>query len=120
MKGQKAEAREERRTGKRIQVTHVEALPVGVLLYTKVQMATLLQVSVRCVERMMRGGELSYLKLNGRLVRFGLEDVNHLVGKCEVRAGQACDQKSEVGGQKSDSAGQNAENAERKAQGGKQ
>ncbi|HEY9173051.1 MAG TPA: helix-turn-helix domain-containing protein [Verrucomicrobiae bacterium] len=79
------------RTRKRVQVTHVETLPVGVLLYTKTQMATLLQVSVRCVERMMRGGELSYLKLNGRLVRFRLEDVNHLVEKCEVRSAKCED-----------------------------
>lgn len=106
------------RARKRVQVTHVETLPVGVLLYTKTQMATLLQVSVRCVERMMRGGELSYLKLNGRLVRFRLEDVNQLGTKCEVRAGLASDQKSELGGRKADSAAQNAENAERKAQGG--
>ncbi len=61
-------------------------VPVGVLLYTKTQMATLLQVSVRCLERMMRGGEISYLKLNGRLVRFRLEDVNQLGTKCEVRS----------------------------------
>ncbi len=79
----------------------------------------------------MRGGELSYLKLNGRLVRFRLEDVNHLAGKCEVRVGRAfpkaentkaenTNRRSEVGGRKADSAAQNAENAERKAQGGKQ
>lgn len=49
--------------------------PAGALLLTKAQMAGVLQVSVRCVSDMMKRGELPYLKLRGRFVRFRLEDV---------------------------------------------
>ena len=47
----------------------------AVLLFTKPQMAAMLQVSIRCLSDMMKRGEVSYLKLNGRLVRFRSEDV---------------------------------------------
>lgn len=57
-------------------VTHCEKLPEGVLLYTKPQMAALLQVCVRCLGEMMRRGEISYLKIGGKMVRFRVEDVN--------------------------------------------
>jgi excisionase family DNA binding protein len=33
-------------------------------------MAALLQVSVRCLNEMMARGEVSYLKIGGKLVRF--------------------------------------------------
>jgi predicted site-specific integrase-resolvase len=57
-------------------VTHCEELPQGVLLYTKRQMLALLQVSDRCLSNMMRRGEISYLKIGGKMVRFRIEDVN--------------------------------------------
>lgn len=47
----------------------------AVVLFTKPQMAAMLQISVRCLTDMMKRGEVSYLKLNGRLVRFRVEDV---------------------------------------------
>lgn len=56
-------------------VTHCEALPQGVLVYTKPQMAAALQVSLRCLCDMMKRGEIRYLKLKGRFVRFVPEDV---------------------------------------------
>ena len=55
---------------RRAQVTHCEKIPQGVLLHTKPQMAALLQVSVRCLNEMMARGEVSYLKIGGKLVRF--------------------------------------------------
>jgi hypothetical protein len=51
-------------------VTHLDALPEGVLLYTKSQMAAAMQVSIRCLTGMMNRGEVSYFKINGRNVRF--------------------------------------------------
>jgi hypothetical protein len=59
---------------RRPQVLHLDALPQGVLLYTKPQMAAALQVSLRCLTGMMNRGEISYLKINGRIVRFRPED----------------------------------------------
>ena len=58
---------------RRAHVIHLEALPEGVLLYTKPQMAAALQISVRCLTGMMRRGEISYLQI-GRLVRFRPEE----------------------------------------------
>jgi hypothetical protein len=67
-------------------VTHCEEMPQGVLLYTKPQMAALLQMSVRSVTNMMRRGELSYLKIGRRTVRFQIDDVSRrlsqTVGVC--------------------------------------
>jgi hypothetical protein len=37
-------------------------------------MAGAMQVSVRCLNGMMARGEISYLKINGRIVRFRPED----------------------------------------------
>jgi excisionase family DNA binding protein len=51
-------------------VTYCEKAPGGVLLYTKRQMAGLLQVSMRCLNEMMANGQISYLKIGGKLVRF--------------------------------------------------
>ncbi len=51
-------------------MTHCEKAPEGVLLYTKTQMAALLQVSMRCLNEMMANGQISYLKIGGKLVRF--------------------------------------------------
>ena len=69
-----------RKTGGKAQgqrkVTHCEEMPQGVLLYTKPQMAALLQISIRSVTSMMRRGELSYLKIGRRTVRFQIDDVN--------------------------------------------
>ena len=47
----------------------------GVVLFTKPQMAAMLQISVRTLCTMMKRGEVSYLRLNERLVRFRIEDV---------------------------------------------
>ncbi len=55
---------------RRPRVTHCEKAPEGVLLYTKTQMAALLQVSMRCLNAMMANGQISYLKIGGKLVRF--------------------------------------------------
>ena len=60
---------------RRPQVLHLDALPQGVLVYTKPQMAAALQVSLRCLCDMMKRGEIRYLKLKGGLVRFRPEDV---------------------------------------------
>ncbi len=46
----------------------------GVLLFTKAQMAAAMQVSLRCLTGMMNRGEISYLKINGRIVRSRPED----------------------------------------------
>jgi excisionase family DNA binding protein len=43
--------------------------------FTKLQLARLLQVSVTTLNLMMKRGELPFLKINNRLVRFRLEDV---------------------------------------------
>ena len=59
---------------RRPQVLHLDALPQGVLLFTKAQMAAAMQVSLRCLTGMMNRGEISYLKINGRIVRFRPED----------------------------------------------
>ena len=55
----------------------------AVALFTKRQMAAMLQISIRTLNDMMQRGEVSYLKINGRLVRFRLEDVNRrLTRRC--------------------------------------
>ena len=51
-------------------------LPPEERFFTKPEMAALMKVSIRCLSDMMRRGEVSYLKINGRLVRFRLQDVN--------------------------------------------
>ena len=56
-------------------VPPIEEVPQGVLLYTKPQMAALLQVSIRCLTDMMRRGEVGYLKFRGKLVRFRASQV---------------------------------------------
>jgi hypothetical protein len=77
---------------RRPQVVHLDALPQGVLVYTKPQMAAALQVSLRCLCDMMRRGEIRYLKLKNRFVRFVPEDVlrqlidSSLVGNGEGRS----------------------------------
>ncbi len=43
--------------------------------FTKREMAGLLKVSLRTITEMMNRGDLAYLKIGGRLVRFRLEDV---------------------------------------------
>ena len=59
---------------RRPQVIHLDPLPQGVLLFTKAQIAAAMQVSLRCLTGMMNRGEISYLKNNGRIVRFRPED----------------------------------------------
>jgi excisionase family DNA binding protein len=49
--------------------------------FTKREMAALLKISVRCLTDMMRRGEIAYLKINNRIVRFRLQDVNQRLGE---------------------------------------
>jgi len=56
-------------------VTNCAALPAGELFFTKPEMARILKVSLRTLCEMMDRGEIAYLKIGGRLVRFRLEDV---------------------------------------------
>jgi excisionase family DNA binding protein len=85
-------------------VTQCDAVPQGVLLYTKPQVAALLQVSVRCLSRMMQRCEIPYLKINRKLVRFRAEDVLRrlsemtLVGNGDP-AGERGNQSSVIGNQ---------------------
>jgi excisionase family DNA binding protein len=58
-----------------------ERAPEEALLLTKEQMAARLQISVRCLEKMMYEGSVSYLKLRGKTVRFRAADV--LARLCE-------------------------------------
>lgn len=51
-------------------------LPPEERFFTKPELAKVLKVSVRCITDMMRRGEIRYLKINGHLVRFRLQDVN--------------------------------------------
>ena len=69
---------------RRRHVTYCDRIPEGVLLYTKRQMAGLLQVSLRCLDAMMQRGEISYLKINGRMVRFRIEDVNRRLNETSL------------------------------------
>jgi hypothetical protein len=79
-------------------VTHCDALPQGVLLYTKAQMAAALQVSVRCVTSMMYRGELSFLKINGCIVRFRPEEALRRLNETSGRwGGKAEIEKAESG-----------------------
>lgn len=63
----------------------------AVVLFTKPQMAAMLQVSIRCLTDMMKRGEVPYLKVNGRIVRFRVEDVlrrlNEVVLVCHSNNG---------------------------------
>ena len=58
-----------------------DALPLDERFFTKPEMAKLMKVSIRCLSDMMRRGEVSFLKINGRLVRFRLQDVNKRLGE---------------------------------------
>jgi predicted site-specific integrase-resolvase len=49
--------------------------------FTKREMAGLMKISVRCLTDMMRRGEIAYLKINNRIVRFRLQDVNQRLGE---------------------------------------
>ena len=66
------------------QVAHCDGLPEGVLLYTKAQMAAAMQISVRCLTGMMSRGDISYLKIHGRLVRFRPEDALRRVAETSL------------------------------------
>jgi len=67
-------------------VTHCEALPTGVF-FTKPEMAQLLKVSLRTLCEMMDRGELPYLKIGGKIVRFRLEDVQRRLTETCLRTG---------------------------------
>jgi excisionase family DNA binding protein len=71
------------RPGARAQVTSCVALPEGEEFFTKPEIAKLMKVSIRTVTEMMNRGEIAYLKIGERLVRFRLEDVQRcLSAKC--------------------------------------
>jgi len=57
-------------------VTLSNAVPAGEGIFTKPELAKHLKVSIRTITEMMKRGELAYIKINGRLVRFRLEDVH--------------------------------------------
>jgi len=46
----------------------------GVVCLTKTQMAAVLQISVRSLNRMIARKEIAYFKIGKKLVRFRLED----------------------------------------------
>jgi hypothetical protein len=79
---------------RRPQVLHLDALPQGVLLFTKAQMAAAMQVSLRCLTGMMNRGEISYLKINGRIVRFRPEDALRRLNETTL----VCNDTNEEGG----------------------
>jgi excisionase family DNA binding protein len=60
------------------------ALPTEETFLTKPELARLLKVSLRTITKMMAQGDLPYLKLNGRLVRFRLADVNRRLSETAV------------------------------------
>ncbi len=79
-------------------ISHLAALPPGHLFLTKAQMAGVLQVSVRCVTDMMKRGEIPFLKLRGRFVRFRLEDVQqHLTATALVMLTVLCQAGEHIG-----------------------
>jgi excisionase family DNA binding protein len=57
-------------------ITRSATVPVGQGIFTKPELAKHLKVSIRTITEMMKRGELAYIKINGRLVRFRLEDVH--------------------------------------------
>ncbi len=65
------------------------ALLAGHLFLTKPQLAGILQISVRCITDMMKRGELDYLKLRGRFVRFRLEDVQRRLNETALVCNRA-------------------------------
>lgn len=66
------------------QVTHCEALPEGERFFTKPEVARLLKVSVRCVTKMMRRGQLPYLKIGKRMVRLRLGDIERRLNETSL------------------------------------
>ena len=89
-----------RQAARRRHVTYCDRIPEGVLLYTRFQMAELLQVSLRCLGEMMQRGEVSYLKINGRMVRFRIEDVNRRLNETSLVWNEAGDWRREAAGDK--------------------
>ena len=61
--------------------TQCERPPEGAILYTRGQVAGILQISVRSVDRYVQSGELIPAPIPGRLVRFRPEDVLRLLNK---------------------------------------
>jgi excisionase family DNA binding protein len=60
------------------------ALPNEEQFLTKPELARRLKVSLRTITTMMAQGDLPYLKLNGHLVRFRLEDVNRRLSETSL------------------------------------
>ena len=83
-------------SGRKPQVRRCAAPPQGVLLYTKEQMAALLQVSMRCLHEMMANGQISYLKIGGKLVRFRASHVLRRLKETSL----VCHGEAEDGGQR--------------------
>jgi len=89
-----ARPKSSRRKGERLRLPpEIDPELTAVLLFTKRQMAAMLQVSTRTLDYLMQRGEVSYLKLNGKLVRFRVEDVlrrlNEVALVAEPEAGEA-------------------------------
>ena len=57
----------QKRTQKKVRVAPRAA--VNVLCYTRVELAEVLRMSARTVDRMIRAGKIVSRKINGRLVR---------------------------------------------------
>jgi excisionase family DNA binding protein len=62
-------------------------LPGEHVFFTKLEMAQLLKVSLRTLCEMMDRGELPYLKIGGKIVRFRLEDVQRRLTDTCLRTG---------------------------------
>ena len=94
-------------------------------MLTREELAAVLRVSVRTVDRMVTAEDIPVMDLGDDLVRFYLPDVLEALRSGKRKFGRNVvtgGPRPEVGGRKADSAAQNAENAEnaeRKAQGGK-
>lgn len=69
-------SKRKRRKGDRLKLPpQIDPELAAVILFTKSQMASMLQVSVRMLDYLMQRREVSYLKLSGKIVRFRVEDV---------------------------------------------
>jgi excisionase family DNA binding protein len=85
-------------------------LPPEERFFTKPELAKVMKVSVRCITDMMRRGEIRYLKINGHLVRFRLQDVNQRLSETVL----CCE-----GTEGSETATSHAQHSTLNAQGGK-
>jgi excisionase family DNA binding protein len=71
--------------------TLIASLPTGQIYLTKAQMAAVLQVSIRTIGSMMASGELCFLRLKGRFIRFRLEDVQRQLNETALVCNRPAD-----------------------------